>query len=64
MSDVGWILKVKIDCINKAVRLKSKFIQQTDTNQVLNWFTGLEKQKYSFLKFDVVDFYSLSEKNY
>merc|ERR1712240_874092 len=57
-SDVGRIVKVKIDCINKAVRLKSKLMQWTDTDQVLNWFTGLEKQTYSFFKFDVVDFYS------
>ena len=28
-----------------------------DTDQVLNWFTGLDKQTYSFLKFDVVDLY-------
>ena len=32
-------------------------MQWTDTDQVLNWFTGLEKQTYSFFKFDVVDFY-------
>ena len=62
-SDVGRIVKVKIDCINKAVRLKSKLMQWTDTDQVLNWFTGLEKQTYSFFKFDVVDFYpSISEE--
>merc|ERR1712240_404487 len=62
-SDVGRIVKVKIDCINKAVRLKSKLMQWTNTNQVLNWFTGLEKQTYSFFKFDVVDFYpSISEE--
>ena len=62
-SDVGRIVKVRIDCINKAVRLKSKLMQWTDTDQVLNWFTGLEKQTYSFFKFDVVDFYpSISEE--
>ena len=62
-SDIGRICKVKIDCINKAVRLKSKLMQWTDTDQVLNWFTGLEKQTYSFFKFDVVDFYpSISEE--
>ena len=38
-------------------------MQWTDTDQVLNWFTGLEKQTYSFFKFDVVDFYpSISEE--
>ena len=39
------------------MRLKSKLMKWTDTDQVLNWFTGLKKQKYSFFKFDVVDFY-------
>ena len=32
-------------------------MQWTDTDKVLNWFTGLEKQTYSLFKFDVVDFY-------
>lgn len=37
--------------------LVHKLMQWTDTDKVLNWFSGLEKQTYSFLKFDVVDFY-------
>ena len=62
-SDIGCICKVKIDCINKAVRLKSKLMQWTNTDQVLSWFIGLEEQKYSFFKFDVVDYYpSISEE--
>ena len=62
-SDVGRICKVKIDRINKAVRLKSKLMQWTNTDQVLNWFTSLDKQAHSFFKFDVVDFYpSISEE--
>ena len=32
-SDVGRIVKVRIDCINKAVRLKSKLMQWTDQNK-------------------------------
>ena len=48
-SDVGRIVKFRIDCINKAVCLKPKLVQWTDTDQLLNWFTGLEKQTYSFL---------------
>ena len=62
-SEVGRICKVKIDRINKAVRLKSKLMQWTNTDQVLSWFIGLEEQKYSFFKFDVVDYYpSISEE--
>ena len=44
-SDIGRIYKVKIDRINKAVRLKSKLMQWTNTDQVLSWFIGLEEQK-------------------
>ena len=62
-SDIGRICKIKIDRINKAVRLKSKLMQWTNTDQVLSWFIGLEEQKYSFFKFDVVDYYpSISEE--
>ena len=45
-SDVGRICKVKIDRINKAVCLKSKLMQWTTTDQVLKWFTSLDKQAY------------------
>ena len=62
-SDVGRLCKVKIDSINKAVRLKPKLMSGTNTDQVLSWFIGLEEQKYSFFKFDLVDYYpSISEK--
>ena len=55
---MGIICKVKIDYINKAVRLKSKLMQWTNTDQVLNWFTSLDRQAYScFSKFDVADSY-------
>ena len=61
-SEVGRICKVKIDRINKVVRLKSRLMQWTNTDQVLSWFIGLDKETYSFFKFDVVDFYpSISE---
>ena len=46
--DTRRICKVKIDRINKAVCLKSKLMQWTNTDQVLGWFIGLEEQKYSF----------------
>ena len=38
-------------------------MQWTNTDQVLSWFIGLDKETYSFLKFDVIDFYpSISEE--
>ena len=33
-------------------------MQWTDTDQVFNWFSGLENQTYSFFNFDVVNFYA------
>ena len=33
-------------------------MQWTNTDQVLSWFIGLDKETYSFFKFDVFDFYS------
>ena len=47
-SDVCRTCKVKNEYINKAVRLKSKLVQWTNTDQVLNLFIGNQKQ-YSFL---------------
>ena len=62
-SDVGRICKVNIDRINKPVRLKSKLMRWTNTDQVLSWFIGLEEQKYNFFKFDMVDYYpSINEE--
>ena len=43
--DIGRICKVKIDRINKAVHLKSKLMQWTNTDQVSSFFIGLEEQK-------------------
>jgi len=61
--EVGRICKVKIDRINKVVRSKFRLMQCTNTDQVLSWFIGLDKETYSFFKFDVIDFYySISEE--
>ena len=62
-SEAGRICKVKIDRINKVVRSKSKLMQWTNSDQVLSWFIGLDKEVYSYLKFNVVDYYpSISEE--
>ena len=59
---MGRICKVKIVHI-KDVRSKSKLMQCTDTDQVLSWLIGFDKEMYSFYKFDVIDFYpSISEE--
>ena len=50
-SDVGRIALVKIDCINKAMRFKFKLMHWTDTDQVLNRFTGLKNKSKASLSF-------------
>ena len=47
-SKVGHTCKVKIDCINKVVSSKSKLMQWTNTDQVLSWFIGLDKETLAF----------------
>ena len=60
---MGRIFKVKIDLNNKAVHSKSKLMQWTDTDQVISWLIGLDKETYSYSNFDVIDFYpSVNEK--
>ena len=62
-SEVGIISKKIISDINKTIRASTNLIQWTNTDQVLKWFKNLEKKKYQFLKFDVVEFYpSISRK--
>ena len=62
-SNVGRIAKVKLDDINREIRSKTKLLQWTDTDQMLEWFSKLDGTKYSLMKFDVVEFYpSISQK--
>ena len=56
-SNVGKISKVKLDEINKAIRLKTKLLQWTNTDQMLEWFSRIDGKKCSLMKFDVVEFY-------
>ena len=62
-SEMGRIFKVKIDLNNNTVHSKSKLMQWTDTDQVISWLIGLDKETYSYSNFDVIDFYpSVNEK--
>ena len=57
-SETGRISKKIIEQINKTIRNKTKFLQWTDTQEVIDWFNGLkDKRNLKFIKFDVVDFY-------
>ena len=56
-SYVGKISKVILEDINKEIRRQTGLQQWTDTDQMLRWFTSLEKGKFNLMKFDVVEFY-------
>ena len=56
-SEVGIISKKIISDINKTIRASTNLTQWTNTDQVIKWFKNLERKKYQFLKFDVVEFY-------
>ncbi len=62
-SELGKISKLILENINKQVRQKTRFMQWTNSEEVIEWFKGLEKDKYEFIKFDVVEFYpSITEE--
>ena len=57
-SEIGKISKQILDRINKNVVNKLKLNQWKNTSAVLNCFNNIQnKSKYSFIAFDVVDFY-------
>ena len=57
-SEIGKISKQILDRINKNVINNLKLNQWKNTSAVLNWFNNIQnKSKYSFIAFDVVDFY-------
>ena len=45
------------------IRNDTELMQWSNTDQVLSWFTSLERGKFQFLKFDVVEFYPSITKN-
>ena len=63
-SEIGIISKQMVEDINSRVRAATKPQQWRDTQAVINWFKNLpEREKLSFIKFDIVEFYpSISEE--
>lgn len=63
-SETGIISKVILDKINNAVRRAIGVNQWRSTNTVIEWFKSItEKEKHTFISFDVVNFYpSITEK--
>ena len=63
-SEIGIISKQMVEDINSCIRTASKPQQWRDTQAVISWFKNLpEREKLSFIKFDIVEFYpSISEE--
>ena len=57
-SEIGKISKQILDRINATITNHLALNQWKNTRAVLNWFNGIEhKERYTFIAFDVVDFY-------
>ena len=63
-SETGIVSKAILDKINNAVRHATCLNQWRSSSTVIEWFKSIkEKEKYTFISFDVVNFYpSISEK--
>ena len=62
-NNLGLISKQILDRINNSIRSKTNANQWRNTQSVIDWFSNIkDKDKHSFLVFDIVDFYpSISE---
>ena len=56
-SEIGKISKLMLERINKIIREKKTICQWTSTEDVILWFTKLEKDRYKLMKFDIEQFY-------
>lgn len=63
-SEIGRISKIKLQSINKDLRLQLQLNQWINTDDVLNWFGNIQqKSRQSFLNFDIEEFYpSITER--
>ncbi|KAL9961805.1 hypothetical protein ACROYT_G030827, partial [Oculina patagonica] len=57
-SEIGKISKQILDRVNTTITNHLSLNQWKNTRAVLDWFNGIEhKERYTFIAFDVVDFY-------
>ena len=63
-NNLGLISKQILDRINSTIRSKTISNQWRNTRSVIDWFSNIrEKNRHSFLVFDIVDFYpSISDE--
>ena len=58
-SNIGKISKQILQRINSNLRVKTDLNQWQSSDQVVSWFKNIQnKEKYTFLKLDIVSFYS------
>ncbi len=63
-SEVGMISKKILERINEQVIHKTRVNQWKNTDAVINWFKNIQnKATYSFICFDVIDFYPSITEN-
>ena len=63
-TEIGRVSKYILDRRNTDIRSKCKLTQWKNTKDVINWFSQLrQKNKLTFLAFDIIDFYpSISDE--
>ena len=63
-SNIGKISKIILQRINSNLRAKTGLNQWQSSDQAISWFNGIRnKQKFTFLKLDIISFYpSISEE--
>ena len=58
-SELNKVSKIFLDRINKDIRTAINVNQWRNSSSIISWFNSIkEKNKYSFLTFDIVRFYS------
>ena len=62
--NIGQVAKKILDRLINRMRYIMKLNQWKNTQSVINWFNNIKnKQKHSFIKFDVKDFYPSISRN-
>ena len=57
-NDLGRVVKIKVEKINREIRYKTGVNQWQSTQNALEWFNKIKDPKsYTFVKFDIVSFY-------
>ena len=57
-NDLGRVVKIKLEEINREIRYTTGVNQWQSTQKVIDWFKYIKNpEEYEFLKFDIVKFY-------